>query len=707
MIRPVKLSGAADSIPLFNRELSWLAFNRRVLAQARRGEHRLLERAKFLAITSSNLDEFYEVRVASLKDQFDAGVTHASPDGRSPGRQLSDVSEAVAALVLEQETVYHEELVPDLRAEGIEFMKWDELDVDARKRLSEWFEHQVFPVLTPLAVDRAHPFPYISNLSLNLAVLVVDPESGEERFARVKVPPRLPRYVSCAEGDRFILLEDVIASQLGQLFPGMEIGGYWTFRVTRSTDLDDIDNEDSDDLLAAMELELQRRRFGSPVRLEVHHAVPPHVLALLREEHDLDDGDVTYHRAPIDLRGLFDLLRLDRPDLKDDAQPLSLPARLTSAPGEKPDIFSAIAQGDLLLHHPYESFAATVEEFVRQAAEDPNVLTIKMTLYRTSFDSEIAQLLAMAAQRGVQVAVLVELKARFDEAVNISWARRLEQAGVHVVYGVPGLKTHAKCILVVRAEGDRLRSYAHIGTGNYNSRTARTYEDLGLMTVDPAITDDLVQLFNYLTGYCRPPSFDRILTAPTALRARLQELTANEAHYGVDGRIVIKVNGLTDPALIDSLYAASQAGVSIDLVVRGMCALVPGLPGLSETINVRSIVGRYLEHSRIYFFANGNGQGHPLWFIGSADAMPRNLDRRVEVIVPVHGADQTRRLAGILRAALADGRRSWLLTSEGQWTRAGASSPAGMPLLDAQLACSDLARPKVRWSAPDTGVTSG
>jgi polyphosphate kinase len=674
---------------LFNREHSWMEFNRRVLAQAVGTEHLLLERVKFLAITASNLDEFFQVRVATLKDEFDAGVDRLSPDGRSVARQLVEISDNVAAFVAEQEHVWTAELVPALHDAGIDIVGWSELDQEDRKQVTDWFEREVFPVLTPLAVDRSHPFPYISNLSLNLAVLVADPDTLEERFARVKVPPRLPRVVPTAGGRSFVLLENVIAAHLDTLFPGMEVVGQWTFRVTRSVDIDDIDDEDAEDLLAAMEIELERRRFGRAVRLEVQQGTPSKVLGLLRDEHDLDDGDITTHDAPIDMRGLWALLALRRPDLKDETFNALVPSGFAGLDNDDvgSDVFAAIARGDRLVHHPYEAFSMTVEQFVRQAADDPNVLTIKMTMYRTSFESDIARSLTRAAQNGVQVAVLVELKARFDEAVNISWARRLEQAGVHVVYGVPGLKTHAKCILVVRQEGPTLRRYVHIGTGNYNASTAGTYEDMGLMSADPVLGDDLAQLFNHITGFSKAPAFARIVTAPSEARRRLRELIENEATYGVNGGVMVKTNAVTDPEVIDALYDASRAGVPIDLITRGICCLVPGVPGRSETIRVRSIIGRFLEHSRVYFFANGRGTDNPLWMIGSADLMSRNLDRRIEVLVPIDQPTLVERLENIVSAWQADDCRSWTLDSAGVWTRT-TSLPSG---LDSQIECYGIA----------------
>jgi polyphosphate kinase len=645
---------------LLNRELSSLDFNERVLAQAGDASVPLLERAKFCAIFSSNLDEFFQVRVAALKDQLAAELQTRSPDGRTPGQQLVEVSDRVAELIVRQEDHFVHELLPALRDAGIVLCPWDELALDDRKQLTEVFEERVFPVLTPLAVDPAHPFPYISNLSLNLAALVRDPESRIDRFARVKVPPALPRFVALSDGVRFVRLEEVIAAHLPWLFPGMEVIDHWFFRVTRNADLT-LEEEEADDLLAAVEMELRRRRFGRAVRLEVEEGIPAQVLELLRSELDLDEDDVSFHRAPLDLSGLWALHALDRPDLKDEPWPALTSARLRIAAAEERSIFSVMRDQPLLLHHPYERFATSVEDFIRTAADDPRVLSIKITLYRTSADSPIARSLVRAAERGVQVAALVELKARFDEAANVAWAKELERAGVHVVYGLVGLKTHSKCVLVVRDEDSGLRRYAHVGTGNYHSATARIYEDLGLLTCDPAVGADLSELFNHLTGYSRAEPHRKLLVAPRHLRRRLLELIEGETRLGPEGRIVMKMNSLVDAEMIDALYIASQAGVAIDLIVRGICCLRAGVPGLSPTIRVRSILGRYLEHSRIYLFANGAGPGKPHFLIGSADLMPRNLDRRVEVLVPVDTPEDQERLREILAVQLGAEVRCWEL----------------------------------------------
>ena len=655
-----------------NRELSWLDFNERVLALAGDGRVPLLERAKFLAIFSQNLDEFFQVRVAALKDQVAAGVSGTSPDGRTSAQQLLDIRDRLDLLLPQMQARFLAGVAPDLAAAGIKLSSWGDLDEDDEKFLVETFEERIFPVLTPLAVDPGHPFPYISNLSLNLAVIVRDPDAGARRFARVKVPSLLPRFVVLPDGERYVPLEQVIAAHLDQLFPGMEIEQHHAFRVTRNTDLT-LEEEEADDLLALVEVELRRRRFGRAVRLEIDAGMSDEVLELLQRELDVADEDVYTSSAPLDLGGLWAVHALDRPGLKDPPYQRVTPPALAFTEGERTDVFAAMRRGDLLIHHPYESFRTTVEEFVRQAATDPHVLAIKMTLYRTSGDSPIARALIRAAERGKQVAVIVELKARFDEGANIEWARLLETAGVHVTYGLIGLKVHSKAALVVREEADGLRRYCHIGTGNYNSKTARLYEDLGLLTCDPQIGSDLTQLFNELTGYGRNIDYERLAVAPRLMRQELNELIQGEIDAASAepgrGRITMKMNSLVDPGMIDELYRASGAGVEIDLIVRGICCLYPGVPGLSENIRVRSIVGRYLEHSRVYRFANGDGPGRPTHLVGSADLMPRNLDRRVEVLTPVIDPKLQPRLDEILDIALRDDVLAWTLDAEGRWTR--------------------------------------
>ena len=659
-----------DVDTLLNRELSWLDFNGRVLAQATEASVPLLERVKFVAICSSNLDEFFQVRVSALKNQVVAGIAHAGPDGRAPARVLLEVGDVVADFVAQQEAIVNESLLPALAAVGIEIVNWHDLDDDARKVLVELFRERVFPVLTPLAVDPSHPFPYISNLSLNLAVMVRDPDDGERRFARVKVPSLLNRLVALPDGRRFVPLEQVIAAQLPVLFPGMEVEQHWVFRVTRNTDFT-VDEDEADDLLEALEIELRRRRFGRAVRLEAQSGMPEEMLELLLAELDLDADDVSYHRSLIDLTALFQIAALDRSELRDDPWKSVTPTRVQAVNNGDKSWFATLRERDLLVHHPYESFSATVESFIAAAAEDRRVQSIKMTLYRMSDDSGIARSLARAAERGVQVAVLVELKARFDEHANITWARTLERSGVHVMYGLVGLKTHSKCVLVVREDEDGLRRFAHIGTGNYNSRTARVYEDFGLFTADADIGADLGELFNHLTGYSKEERYRRIVVAPNQLRARLLELIDAEAAHGAAGTITLKLNAVVDPEMIRALYRASQAGCKVDLVVRGMCCLVPGVPGLSDNIRVRSVIGRYLEHSRIYRFGHGNDDARSLYLIGSADLMERNLDRRVEVLVPVRDRGHRTRLDSVIDEMMSPEAAAWDLDAEGQWHRSG------------------------------------
>ena len=657
-----------------NRELSWLAFNRRVLSLSAERGIPLLERVKFAAIFSSNLDEFFQVRVAALHDQVAAGIVSPGPDGRTPQEQLIEIGEVVRELIAIQEDVLANELRPQLQEEGIEIVAWGELSPAERSFVVDIFSQRIFPVLTPLAVDPAHPFPYISNLALSLAASVRDPETGERRFARLKVPSILPRLVALPGGLRFVPLEQVIAAHLHTLFIGMEIEEVAAFRITRIADLT-LEDEDADDLLAAVELELRRRRFGKAVRLEVEATMSPEMLELLLRELELEPDAVTQHRLLLDLTCLFALQSIDRPKLKDAPWPPVTAGRIATAEEADRSLFSVVRERALLVHHPYESFASSVEAFIAEAADDPRVQTIKMTLYRTSGDSPIARSLIRAAERGVQVAVLVELQARFDEATNVTWAKTLERAGVHVVYGLVGLKTHAKCVLVVRNDADGLRRYVHMGTGNYNSKTARLYEDLGYITCDPAIGEDATQLFNHLTGYSRGEDYRAMVVAPHTLRPRLLQLIANEAAHGTDGRIVIKTNSIGDPEMIEALYAASAAGVSIDLLVRGICCLRAGVAGLSENIRVRSVLGRYLEHSRIYRFAHGGSstatEAKPLFLIGSADLMPRNLDRRVETLVPVTHPKHQPWLDQVLAFQMADDIVAYDLQPDDTWSRVG------------------------------------
>jgi polyphosphate kinase len=675
-----------------NRELSTLDYYSRVLSIAEDTSVPLLERAKFLAIFQGLLDELFEVRVAGLKDQLAAGLLGTDPAGLSPGDQLRAIRRETLGLVDRRVRAFVDQVVPELDAHGIRLSSWESLTEEERAYIEEVFQERIFPVLTPLAVDPGHPFPYISNLSLNLAVIVSDPVTRERRFARVKVPPLLPGFVVTSDGQRYVALDHVIAAHLGALFPGMEIESQHPFRVTRNADLT-LEEDEADDLLEAVEMELRRRRFGRAVRLETDSTMTDEVRQLLCRELDLNDDDVYVIDGPLDLSGLWAVYGLDRPDLKDEAFVPVTPPRLASADDEPVDIFQAIRQGDLLVHHPYDSFATSVEAFIKQASRDPGVLAIKQTLYRTSGDSPIVKALIRAAERGTQVAALVELKARGDEAANVAWARQLEQAGVHVVYGLIGLKTHSKTALVVRQEDDGIRRYCHIGTGNYNSQTARMYEDLGLLTVDPEVGADLTDLFNSITGYSRRTEYRRILVAPLSLRASMVERIQREAARGGDGVLIWKMNNLVDPGIIDALYEASQAGVRINLIIRGICCLRPGVPGLSENIAVRSIVGRWLEHSRIYFFGAGGEESRATngtrsveapvgddstrvhipaggeYYIGSADMMPRNLDRRVEVIVPVSDQEGCARLRDILAAELADDALAWELRGDGTWTK--------------------------------------
>ncbi len=649
---------------LLNRELSWLAFNARVLELAEDPDRPLLERAKFLAIFSSNLDEFVQVRVSGLQEQVVAGVRSTSPDGLRPAAQLDLVRDQIRVLVGRQAEVFTREIGPALEAEGIVFARWEDLDAADRTFLVEVFESRVFPVLTPLAVDPAHPFPYISNLSLNLAVHVVDPDTSEQRFARVKVPPLLPRFITMPDGVRFIPLEQVIAAHLDQLFPGMQIAAHCPFRVTRDADFE-LDDE-NEDLLEAIESVLTlRKRSGHVVRLEIDPTMADDIRALLVRELELTPDDVTVIDAPLDLSGLWAVYALDRPDLKDETWVPQTQHVLARHDGP-PNIFRILESTDVLVHHPYDSFTTSVAEFVDQASRDPDVLAIKQTLYRTGGQqSAIIDSLVRAAEAGKQVVALVEVKARFDEAINVERARELEEAGVHVVYGLVGLKTHTKILLVVRNEPAGIRRYCHVGTGNYNSVTANLYEDLGLLTADPEIGEDLTELFNSLTGYSRPRRYRRLLVAPHGLREGILERIATESALGPAGRIVMKMNALVDPETIDALYSASQAGTPIDLLVRGICCLRPGVAGLSETIRVRSLVGRFLEHSRVFRF--GADVDTAEYLIGSADIMPRNLNRRVEALVPVRAPALRERLADILDVELADDTQVWELDGEGDW----------------------------------------
>jgi polyphosphate kinase len=654
----------------FNRELSWIEFNRRVLHLARECGIPLLERFKFAAICSSNLDEFFQVRVAALKDQVAAGVSTASTDGLSPDQQLSEITQAVSVLVAEQEEVVWDLLMRELAENGEAHSKWEELSADERERLVRVFNEQIFPVLTPLAVDPAHPFPYVSSLAVSIGVFVSDPDSGEERFARIKVPNMLQRFMFLGNG-RFISLDEVIKVNLQELFPGMSIRGATTFRVTRNADLT-LEDEEADDLLQAVEMELRRRRFGNAVRLEVEDGIDEEMLSMLLEELELEPDDVYRFRGLLDLTCLHDLRSLDRPELKDEPWIPVTAGRLAVADDQGKSFFSVIRKRDLMVHHPYESFASSTEEFIAQAAADPNVQTIKVTLYRTSGDSPIARSLIAAAERGAQVVVLIELKARFDEATNVTWAKALERAGVHVTYGVVGLKTHSKLMLVVRNEGNRIRRYVHIGTGNYNSKTARLYEDLGIFTCDDDVGEDVSRLFNQLTGFGREREYEKLVVAPSHLRAQLCQLIDNEIAHGSEGHISVKVNGLADAAMVEKLYEAVDAGVRLDILVRGICTLRPGVVP-NARLRVRSLLGRYLEHSRIYKFAHGGPDGSNGYFIGSADLMERNLDKRVEVLTPVMHQKHQAWLDAALQFMWADDVVAFELGSDDEWRRVGPS----------------------------------
>lgn len=651
---------------VFNRELSWLAFNARVLQLSSDTEVPLLEQIRFLAIFSSNLDEFFQVRVSGLRDQQAAGISTPASDGRLPAEQLALVRDIVTDLVAEQERVLVHEIMPALREQGIELSAWHELDNDDQAELSERFRNRIFPVLTPLAVDPGHPFPYVSDLSLNLAVVVRDPRDERELFARVKVPNTLPRWLQIADTDRFVPIEEVIAAHLDQLFPGMEVQEHHAFRVTRNADLSDALDE-ADDLLSAVEYELRRRRFGRATRLEVDASMTDEVLDLLIGEFDLDPSAVYVARTPLDPTSFNEIADIERPALRWPEWKGVVDPRLQ--PDDEPvDIFAEIRAGDVLVQHPYESFSRSVVEFIHQAANDPDVLAIKITLYRTASSSPIVDACIKAAEQGKQVAVLVELKARFDEAANIGWARRLEQAGVHVAYGLLGLKIHTKIAMAVREEPDGIRRYCHIGTGNYNHRTARIYEDIGILTADPEIGADVADLFNHLTGYGREIRYSKLLVAPDQLRPSLEALIDNEIASG-RGRMILKMNSLVDVRMTEKLYEASQAGVDIDLIIRGQCSLKPGISGLSDRIRVRSIIGRYLEHSRVYHFANGDGPGEPVTYIGSADLMSRNLNRRVEALVRLDDPRTQQRVREILDVVLNDDRLAWTLAGDGVWTK--------------------------------------
>ena len=669
---------------LINRELSWLDFNARVLAQAEDESLPLLERARFLAIASRALDEFFQVRVGGLK-QLAAGLESAASDPQGPQAQIRAIRLKVVELYARQGRAFLHGLVPHLDSHGIRFSDWSSLDEDDRAFLDKVFEERIFPVLTPLAVDPGHPFPYISSLSLNLMVVVVDPASHEQRIARIKVPPLLSRFVVLPDGERFVPIEQVIAAHLHPLFEGMRVVAHHVFRLTRNADYT-IDSDEADDLVEAVRAILkERRRSPLVVRLEVGSDMPPEVVDLLARELEIQHQDVYTVSAPLDLGGLFDVCKLDRPDLKYRSWVPVTPPRFAHDLGGDGDLFRVLREGQILVHHPYDSFEHTVEAFIAQAAEDPAVLAIKQTLYRTSGPvSPIIRSLTRAAEAGKQVVAMVELTARFDEQNNINWAEVLEDAGVHVVYGTVGLKTHAKVTLVVREESGGIRRYCHIGTGNYNRDTARVYEDLGLLTSDPALGADVGELFNSLTGYSRQARYRKLLVAPDSMRPAVLRLIRRETERGEAGRIVIKVNNLVDPEMIGALCLASQAGVQIDLIVRSICCLRPGVPGLTENIRVRSLVGRYLEHSRILRFGRDGKDSD--YYISSADLMPRNLDRRVEAAVPIRAPELRARLDEVLDINLSDDTLAWELGSDGDWRRASKG-----PGVDTQLRLQEVA----------------
>jgi polyphosphate kinase len=681
--RESSLSGQSLDPSLYiNRELSWLEFNWRVLEEARDQRHPLLERVKFLSIVSSNLDEFFMIRVAGIKEQILADIVEYSPDGQSPSQQLQAIHARVTRMLKDMSACFWKDLHPKLAAEKIHLLKMNELNADDRAKLSGLFAREIYPVLTPLAFDPGHPFPYISNLSLSLAVVVSTP-NGEERFARVKVPDVLPRLIQIPNGEipattfRFVWLEDVIAENLGLLFPGMTVKESYAFRVTRNADIE-IQEDEAEDLIHSIEESIRQRRYGSVVRVGVQNTMPARIKDILIDNLEVTADDVYELTPPLGLSHLMSLLKVLRPDLKD---PVYQPAT-GSIDDDGDDIFSAIRRGDLLLHHPYDSFNPVVQ-FIKAAANDPNVLAIKQTLYRIGKESPLIPLFVQAAENGKQVAVLVELKARFDEENNIGWAKQLERAGVHVVYGLVGLKTHGKMALVVRKEHDGLRRYVHLGTGNYNPATARIYTDLSYLTCREEITEDATEVFNYLTGYSRRKAYARLAVAPVTLRETVSALIDREmghARGGKSGRMILKMNALTDVKLIAKLYEASKAGVKIDLIVRGICSLRPQVKGISDNIRVISIVGRYLEHSRVFYFENA---GRPELYLSSADLMGRNLDRRVELMFPVEDPTMAASIKHeVLETALADTVRARTLQPDGTYTSVAPTN--GSEALDSQ-----------------------
>ena len=661
---------------LIDRELSWLSFNERVLEMAEDQSIPLFERIRFLTIFASNLDEFYMVRVASLLSKLEGNSKSANSAGFTPAELLEAISVRVRDLTLRHANLFKNQISPELKTHDIEFLRWDDLSDDERNYVSRIFSDRIFPVLTPLAVDPSHPFPYISGLSLNLAVIVKNPKNSEEYFARIKVPPILSRFIPVSPAThttRFLPLEELIAIHLQELFPGMLIEDHYTFRITRNQDIE-LEEEESENLLTSIEQELARRRFGPPVRLEIESGVDEKLRNKLCEQLDINPANVLSLPAPLNLRDLFKITDLDLPKLNFPPFRSRTVASLREVDAEEPDLFfAAIRQGEILLHHPYESFTSSVVQFLQHAAQDPSVLAIKQNLYRTSGDSPIIEALIEAAEAGKQVLAVIELRARFDEQANVRWARKLEAAGVHVVYGLMGLKTHAKISLVVRDEAQGLRLYCHMGTGNYNPKTARFYEDLGLLSADPLLTDDLTKLFNQLSGFAPQSTYSRLLVAPRTLRSGLLEKINNETAMAKAGRpsgIQIKLNSLLDEEFVEALYKASQAGVKVDIIVRGICSLRPGIAGLSENITVRSILGRFLEHSRIYHFVNG---GEDEYWIGSADLMHRNLDRRVESLVRIERPAHKSSLQEVFDLSLSDETASWHQDQD-TWKRVSKSS---------------------------------
>jgi len=665
---PVEGPGSESGQRYFARQLSDLDFNDRLLDLVADRDIPLLERVKFLVLFSERIDEFFQVQVAGLRRQVVAGIKSLALNGATPDQLLKDVRASLERMVRRQEDLLLRQLGPALMAEGIELCDWDSLGPGDRSYLQEVFDRLILPVVTPLTVDPSHPFPYISNLSLNVGVEVRNRQDGTIRFARVKVPPNVARLLPLPGGDRFIPLEQALVAFIDALFPGMDVGPPCIFRVTRDADLA-LDDDAADDLLLALQEELRRRRFLPVVRLEVDSRTSEGPVARLTEELGLTSDDVYRFAGPLGLDCLWAIHGLDRPELHDEPWTPLIPLALTTVEREEDgSIFSVLDRQDVLVHHPYDSFSASVEELMNEAADDPNVLAIKQCLYRTSGDSPVVAALVRAAEHGKQVAVLVEVTARFDEEANIGWARALEEAGAHVIYGLMGLKTHAKTTLVVRQEGGTVRLYCHVGTGNYNPKTARIYEDLGVLSSRPALGADVTRFFNYITGFSQPPHYQELVTSPGGIRDRVIDCIDEESLAGPDGRIVIKVNGLDDVAVMDALYRASQAGVPIDLIIRGICCLRPGVPGLSETIRVRSLVGRFLEHSRILRFGGANGRPAS-YYIGSADLRRRNLDRRVEAMIPVADPAAVVQLEEIIELNLADDTQAWSLDAEGAWHR--------------------------------------